>query len=134
MGKEQRLSGVIRVGGGDFSARGARRPAVFIIKPGQHLILFRLIHTVADIAHELLIQIGAVHAGAHMHVKAAHAHFVEHIDLAGQGFAGELSIPSPKGRATIFAGGIQEKAVLQSGRLILWVEHREPILSPRMRG
>ena len=74
-------------------------------------------------SHKALIQIGSVHACAHMHMESAQAHFLQHIDLPGECFILELSVPSPERCPAIFASGAAEKFILQRFVQVLRIQH-----------
>ena len=77
---------MLGLSGGYAPTGGSGWPAVLVVEPGQHLVVLCLIDAVADVAHKFFCEIGAVHAGADMHVKTAKAHFLEKMDLLGEPF------------------------------------------------
>ena len=108
--------------GGDKAACRAGGPAVLVVQPGEHLLLLGLLVAGFDHFHKLIAEIGGVHTGAHVHVKSAEAHLLEHVDLIQQGLFVQLAVPGPEGRAAVFAAGILE--ILQSqGLLFFGIQH-----------
>ena len=77
--REQQVPGTITLLFGYHSSRGAGGPTVLIVEPGQHVLLAAFFHTGLNQLHEFIAQVGRSHAGAHMHMGAAHAHFLEHV-------------------------------------------------------
>ena len=62
-------------------SRRSRRPAVFIVQPGEHPFLPRLVYTGADKGQVFIAQIFRGKPCTHMYMEAAEAHLLELPDL-----------------------------------------------------
>ena len=93
---------------GDDAACGAGGPAIFVVKPCQHVFLTAFFHAGSHKGHVLITQIGGGHAGAYVHMGAAHAHFFKYFQLAQQLLLFQLAVPCPERGAAIFTARIAE--------------------------
>ena len=94
--------------GRDHPASRAAGPAVFVIEPALHTEPLALLGTGIGQREPLLAQVLRHQAGAGVHKIAAHAHFLEDMDLSDQFILLELAIPGPERLSPPRSGGIGE--------------------------
>ncbi|MPM87606.1 hypothetical protein SDC9_134706 [bioreactor metagenome] len=91
------------------AARRAGGPAVFVVKPGEHVELFRGVDALFDLLHEFGAEVGRSQPGPGVHVEAAHPHLFEDTDLAFEFVSVEFAIPRPERRVAVERAGRREK-------------------------
>ena len=123
---QQQVPGAVLGVFGQKAARRAGGPAVLVVQPGQHFFVPAFFHAGLDQRHMLVAQIGRSHAGAHMHMSAAQAHFLQYFQLPKQLFLLQSAVPCPKGRAAIFAARMAELFLRQFLFSAFGIQHTEP--------